>query len=77
MMILVLAFVFSFFAALAFTSTVSPQKINGSAHARLREENQVLRLENKNLDLQTRRLEAGVSRMEGMAERITVFMEGD
>ena len=76
-MILVFAFVVSFFAAVALTSIVSSQKVDISARARLREENQVLKLENKNLELQTRRLEAGVSRLEGMAERITVFMESD
>jgi hypothetical protein len=76
-LILAMAFMFSFSGAAMLTYGFASEKLDPANHAQLEGENHALAIENKNTELQHRRLEAELSTLEGLSERIGGLIDSE
>ena len=77
LLILVLAFVVSFFLTVFLCLNFTLPEKSESDRSRLRAENLALRIQNTNMEFQTRRLNEQLSRVEEVSERITATLQSD
>ena len=77
-MILIVAFLLSFFVTVALGYIISNRKeLNNAEHVRLQSENQTLEVEIKNAAIRNQKLEAQLQNLEKLTERVSTLMESD
>jgi hypothetical protein len=75
-MILIVAFLVSFFVTVALGYIISSRKeLNNAEHLRLQTENQTLEVEIKNAAIRNQKLEAQLENLEKLSERVSTLME--